>query len=131
MPDEAREFCCGAAEISAADVLGVCDVTSLSATQRAWLTSCIGGMDGDQDTLRELLYFATATPNLPSSRTHGGTGSRLRFVPSAMGQHHLPVAHTCSNTVDLPRDYASFEQLDTKLRQAIAATRQLRGFQFA
>lgn len=88
-------------------------------------------MDGDQHVLRELLYFATATPNLPSSSRHGGTGSRLRFVPSSMDQHHLPVAHTCSNAVDLPSGYSSFEQLDAKLRQALAAARQLRGFQFA
>ena len=40
------------------------------------------------------------------------------------------MSHTCSNQVDLPA-YESFEQLDTKLRQALREARRHGGFQIA
>ena len=78
--------------------------------------------------LGDLLYFATASRHLPASRGLGGTGSKVHFVPINQTDGWLPVSHTCSNQVDMPK-YTSFEQLDAKLRQAIGLAQQ-GGFQF-
>ena len=94
---------------------------------RSWVTRSIKAMDSD--TLRELLFFATGSRNLPTSTRYGGTGSTLKFHATAQEPEYLPVSHTCFNRIDLPR-YTSFAQLDAKLRQAIAEARN-GGFQFA
>ena len=74
----------------------------------------------------QFLYFCTAARCLPSEAT---TGRKLRFEHArGASAAHLPVSHTCSNRVDLPR-YASQRQLADKLTQAIAISKASGGFQ--
>ena len=101
-------FICGLTEIAPKDVVDICHgAVALGIDRWEWLLRSIrcamgsknsdradhrlicshafcltllrnSGMDGD--TLRDLLYFATASRHLPASSTVGGTGSRIRFV---------------------------------------------------
>jgi len=69
----------------------------------------------------ELLIFATGLKRLPM----GGAKElrpRLQWnVNSRMTTQHLPVAHTCSNAIELPM-YESSELFERQLRNAIRLT---------
>ena len=90
----------------------------------SWLGQIIHEMSVAQ--LGDLLYFATAARCLPSANA---TGAHVTFVhaPNATDDH-LPISHTCFNTVDLPL-YSSLEVLRTKLLHAMDASLRQGGFQ--
>lgn len=127
-PLDVRAGLCDVAAISAREVLAVVETTQMDADNQRWLRAAIGQMGAEQ--LRDLLFFSTGARCLPSSRTLGGTGSRLYFQRVAASNEHLPVSHTCANRIDMPV-YNDSEQLRTKLGQAIAiCCQQGGGFQF-
>lgn len=129
-PAVVRDALCATAIVTAAEVISILQIdSSLGENVASWLKRAIEAMSNEQ--LQDLLYFVTAARCMPSSHRSGGTGSRLRFTHArSMTNDHLPVSHTCFNSVDTPR-YESFESLQAKLLQAMAIGRQQGGFQFA
>uniref|UniRef100_A0A0C3TDI4 HECT-type E3 ubiquitin transferase n=1 Tax=Guillardia theta (strain CCMP2712) TaxID=905079 RepID=A0A0C3TDI4_GUITC len=80
-----------------------------------WFWQCVENMS-NEDRAR-LLQFVTGSSQVPS----GGFQTlepkfnvQLNFAPPS----HLPVSHTCFNTIELP-DYRSFEQLQDRLALAL------------
>ena len=121
-----REALCAVHEVSAEEVIAIC-TSDLGEPFGEWLRRAITAMPAD--VLGDLLYFITAARCMPSSSSLGGTGSQLRFQHWAGAtDDHLPVAHTCFNSVDMPK-YSSFEKLQEKLLEAVAIGRQQGGFQ--
>ena len=75
------------------------------------------------------VWSALCVPQARCLPSKASTGATLTFhVAAGASEEHLPVAHTCSNRVDLPR-YASQQQLADKLKQAIVISKASGGFQ--
>ena len=85
--------------------------------QVEWLWECIGAMS---DKVRgEFLFWLTGLRRIPAGGFAGLHHTLIRLT-SASGDH-LPVAHSCSFQLDLPK-HDSREQLATKLYDAIRHT---------
>ncbi|KAA6352673.1 MAG: hypothetical protein EZS28_051800, partial [Streblomastix strix] len=77
------------------------------------------------DEKRALLRFATGSPSLPAggfSQLIGSTTNKISLFTlrqtKYLTHHHLPVAHTCFNVIDLP-PYKSKKELQQKIEQAL------------
>ena len=126
-PAAVRSALCDVAIVTAEAVRAIVRVdNALGDSSRTWLAAVIREMSSEK--LRDLLYFATAARCLPSATA---TGRTITFVhASGATDDHMPVAHTCSNRVDLPR-YTGCDQLRHKLLQAMSIACVQGGFQFA
>lgn len=75
-----------------------------------------------QDDKRKLLHFATGSDKVPyggfANLKANGNRSKFKIQIIISDSTHLPIAHTCFNTIDLPQ-YTSKDNLREKLLQAI------------
>jgi hypothetical protein len=80
-----------------------------------WFWTCVENMNGEERA--RLLQFVTGSSQVPS----GGFKTlepKINIKMNHSPPSHLPVSHTCFNTLELPR-YRSFEQLQERLALAI------------
>ncbi|XP_059098839.1 probable E3 ubiquitin-protein ligase HERC4 isoform X1 [Tigriopus californicus] len=73
--------------------------------------------DLTEDDKRKFLLFLTGCDRIPNT----GMKSLSMVIQRTLNVHHLPVAHTCFNILDLP-EYATREKLHYKLLKAIQHT---------
>ncbi|KAK8849972.1 hypothetical protein M9Y10_018565 [Tritrichomonas musculus] len=73
----------------------------------------------DDKNLSKLLLFITGTSTMPLNgfNFYKQIGRPIKIIPGG-GESRLPCAHTCTNTLELPR-YTSEEELNRKLLTAI------------
>uniref|UniRef100_A0A3P8WZL0 HECT and RLD domain containing E3 ubiquitin protein ligase 3 n=1 Tax=Cynoglossus semilaevis TaxID=244447 RepID=A0A3P8WZL0_CYNSE len=64
---------------------------------------------------KQFLLFLTGSDRIP---IHGMESLRIIIQSTTVGEHYLPVAHTCYNLLDMPR-YQSKEILRHRLTQAV------------
>jgi hypothetical protein len=76
-------------------------------------TLCEAILSWDDVLLRDFLSFSTGMSNLPLKPRP------IWVVGTSASLSHLPVAHTCTNVLDVPR-YGSAGLLDERFRKAIA-----------
>lgn len=69
-----------------------------------------------QDEIMQFFTFVTGLVARPASGLRSPI--QVKLWPEGADERYLPVAHTCSYTLDLPQ-YTSKTQMDGKLRSAI------------
>jgi hypothetical protein len=79
-----------------------------------WLTV----YEFDTETLANFLFFLTGSFKVP----YGGFKEHPIVLNKVSVKDHLPVAHTCFNTLDLP-DYTDRKTLASRLRLSISEGR--------
>ena len=94
----------------------------LSAERAQWFWAAVRSFDKEQKA--RLLYFATGSSQVPSGGFanllgNGGRVEKFRLSDASyLEVNSLPRAHTCFNTIDVPR-YPSYKVLHDKLLFAI------------
>ena len=69
-------------------------------------------MNCDMEELSKFLWFVTGSTTLPS---------RIEIVFATMfGAARRPIAHTCSNTLELSDTYWSYQDLRDEMRAVLA-----------
>ena len=94
----------------------------ISAERAQWFWAAVRSFDKEQKA--RLLYFATGSSQVPSGGFanllgNGGRVEKFRLSDASyLEVNSLPRAHTCFNTIDVPR-YPSYKVLHDKLLFAI------------
>lgn len=68
----------------------------------------------DQDDLSDLLHFLTGTTVMPESITV--------IFRNVTGEARCPIAHTCSNMLELPSTYTSAQDLKREFRSVLCSS---------